>query len=513
MKKNLFFLSVLIISMITTGCSALYENPIENLTEDVKIDDSAHVISPQSALKNLDLYFKASSGYSTRSESCCPMVKEIFQIGVRSTRGESDSLSECPIYIANFDNGDGFAILAADDRIDAKVIAVTSKGSIARDDYSEPQSTRTLFKEYPLSGPGFPIISDSNGIEKFINPNTVVYGNQLKGDTLVGMMWNEDLTPISERCDSIDGMTLNIKNMIIGLSLDYAYAKIANNGTDDDDDEDDDWLRGGWGEGDEPSGPHGGENENDSKDHPETDPDAPGGGGDGIKYTEKRISLERFQFWHQKEYVNDLFPRRRLYHNLLESPRVAPTGSFPMAVAKVMAKLKFPQNLRIKDYLINWEFVSKWSSIKEHPDIQYLMAGIAEGMQSQYFYNATYVYPSDAISYMKALGFEDVKIEPYSFERVKSMIDNKYPVIIFSQPHEYIGSSHCWHINKYKYATDYPQKSEYIMVYCDFGDGGNFNGYYAYDVFNPNKDDTTAIKQQSVPYHRNIRIITYRLPQ
>lgn len=113
----------------------------------------------------------------------------------------------------------------------------------------------------------------------------------------------------------------------------------------------------------------------------------------------------------------------------------------------------------------------------------YLLKGISSGCKSLYFYEGTFTFPCNAISFMEAMGLYNVQKQKYSFERVTGMIDRGCPLIIYSLPNANIFKSHCWNIDGYKikertitikrYTGDRVEtitvkKEVCNMVHCDF---------------------------------------------
>lgn len=94
---------------------------------------------------------------------------------VYSDRIHTKSIGEDPselLYLVNFDNNDGYAVLAADDRISSSVIAFVESGSISPADFTSTNTVnRTIYNGYPTTGPGLYYNADST--EVYINPRRV----------------------------------------------------------------------------------------------------------------------------------------------------------------------------------------------------------------------------------------------------------------------------------------------------------------------------------------------------
>lgn len=78
------------------------------------------------------------------------------------------------LYVANFDNGNGYAILSADTRIEYPVLAITESGSLSESTIRDAEDLvcrkeMTIYKGYPTTGPGL-FTTPETGDEVFINP-------------------------------------------------------------------------------------------------------------------------------------------------------------------------------------------------------------------------------------------------------------------------------------------------------------------------------------------------------
>ena len=520
---------VIFFSVWLVSCNAQLDSPAESYDIDSSLPSSKYYIPIQEALANLDQFIKSTGKTGTYMAPKSSHISQCISLGGdKRTRAQSDSLNPDLIYIANFENGEGFAILSADKRIGTAILGLASEGNVNLDDIYEREATRTLYAEYPISGPGFLKIENPKGTEWFVNPNTVRYGNKIKGDTLVGALYTKGLTPTGETCDSIIPQNKGVSKLLVDLSLEYADRQMkifkAINSEDENGDDGDDDSGDGAGHdhsGDKPDMPNA--NEKDPHGGINVDPGS-GGGGDKDKYEEKKPSLLGYRYWNQKRDLNVMFPMKRKYHSL-DSMEQAPVGSFSIALSKIMAKLHFPESYSALGSIVSWENV-RAASIKGWDDACRLVRSVADGMGSQYFYNVTLAYPSAVIDFMSNLGFQEVKLEEYDFDIVKSMLKRGCPVLIFSMTDEYIEESHAWNIDGYKVNLSDP--SEKPMVHCDFGMAGVYNGYYIsglfdssdgysyYDSYPPldkdNPENGTFSDDTGIKFSKNIRVITYQKP-
>lgn len=507
-----FFIHIIMLSMLSmVACQ--YENSIDSYTflSDNMSTKASNVIPKDSAIQNLIQYIADSDRLSgTRSIT----ENEISSISLFSIKLNSDSSSieneelQPFIYVANFKEDQGYAILAADSRIEEKVIAIVEEGSLADATVSKAiqyaTEERPIIAGFPTTGDGFFTTSET-GTEIFMNPNTVSLYSESEQDTLVG---NFDLE--EDSTTKINKFETNSNAQLFSsyLCVEYAsrYLK-PDNGfvllTPCPDDED--------------------------------------FGSDTSSRIEVSISdwkinetisplLTSFKGWHQSSPFNDLYPERRNYL-ILGKKRNAPAGCFPLAVAKIFSLFEYP-NTKFGLYYIDWS-VLKTDVFSDTGNIYAanLLKEISSQCKSLYFYQGTFTFPKNVVSYLKNSGYANASSKSYSFEVVTSMISSGKPVIIYSVPGINIFKSHSWNIDGYKvkerittktyYKNDVIIKTEETseisnMVHCDFGWGGSCNGYYVSGVFKLDDSnielDPGASTDKDTNYNNLLKIITYDLP-
>lgn len=515
--KNLIHL--LLVVVLLSSCSN-YDEPLETIAPEQPQSVNIHTIPVDSALSFLNDFMAADGDVDSRADR----VKSISSIktvryDMVGSRSGNDSL-ECEnlLYVANFANNEGYAVMAADDRMSARVIAVTDKGYI--DDkkifevgemYRRPQ--RPIVEGYPTTGPGFFTVEEC-GDELFINPNTVDMFIESENDTLVG----------NYTLDANDKVILpeileenNPEDDVPFLRVvDFAINDVNNN-----------------------PGNHLGNN----GDGDYTVIGANCGSTGTVKETRNVDELQKtsnllssYVYWHQGEPFNYLYPYRRK-GIIIGNKRKALAGCFPLAIAKVLTHFEYPDgyttnNIQIK-WVVDWkELKSDYNSKLGKVSSACLLYSIAEACNCWYFYEGTFTFPHEAANFMRHLGFQNVKSYEYNFKRATDMIDKGNPVIISSIPQHYaLFKSHCWNIDGYKikkvtikkdwYQGDRIIHTEtkvhtYNMVHCDFGWNGNHNGYYLSGVFklnySENEPDNTPTNNKTTHYKHNTKIIMYDTP-
>ncbi len=112
---------------------------------------NSHTIPVAQAIENLNRFLESENNFRTKlSADYSIEVIPSSCIGTKSTESYCDSL----LYIINFSDDNGYAVLAADDRISSSVIAVTEKGALSikdfkkfQDDVIIPSDTLKLYDE------------------------------------------------------------------------------------------------------------------------------------------------------------------------------------------------------------------------------------------------------------------------------------------------------------------------------------------------------------------------------
>ena len=508
-----------------------------------EVKTNSHTIPLNQALASLKSFMNESTGNETRATTDNRRVKEVFTIKYQTiaTRASIPNKLDCEnlLYIANFENNQGFAVLAADDRIKDEVLAITQHGALPDSSiYLAMQqfaSQRPIIKGYPTTGPGFVKVPEYPG-EIFMNPNTVNLADNEENDTLVGNFFLDDFGAVNEYGYPIEPPTKTLKTIIdqpetlVGfLCSAYALEEINKNpGTNI-------WKEeNGVGNG----GAHrpGGGTTN-----PGIAPEDNTGGSAYSKQEtinsewrdvkETTSLLSDFCYWNQREPFNNLYPEVRRFI-IFGHKRKAPAGCFPLAIAKIMARFEYPTTFSYKQYPVDWNSLkSDFMSSKGSESAAALLRGISHGCRSWYFYSGTFTFPKKALSFMRSCGYQNVQKSSYDFSKVKKMIDNGKPLIIYGAPGINIFKSHCWNIDGYKMkvrtvttkyysgnvvvkTTEHPDTCK--MIHCDFGWSGNNNGYYVSGIFNLNSSDIELDNPNSpkdkTKYTKFIHVVTYEKP-
>lgn len=477
MKKNIK-LSILALLSMCMACSQ------PESMEPLKVQNYEHSISIEKALSNLDA-FLGSDGATRSSQK---KIKSVTPIKFRGDTRNSELNCENLIYVVNFDNDEGYALLAADDRIEDPIIAVTESGQLPvgggliGGDITEMY----YYEGYPRVGPGFYTLPE-RGDEILMNPNTVNLYDSTRNEYMVGD-FDAQLVKVTRGDGSVKSLS-GIEKLLLQQCIEYAESQViaysASDGLVN-------WIDTIY----------------DADGNPRlTEPSY-----DKVMFTylgwrPSEISsnlLDRFKAWGQGEPFNLLNPIR--YNSKEKRDVHAPAGCFPLSIAKIQTLFWFPVQFRNNDFWIKWSALYDLTDLSNASDdamasATHLLRKISTECQSLYFGEGTFTFPSMAQWYMSDIGFKRVRRYDFNFNRVREMIDAGKPVIVYSVPglsFKALAQSHCWNIDGYKIMRNTVKKdfykngvlvgTQYLyetknMVHCDLGWYGSNNGYYVEGVF------------------------------
>lgn len=463
-----------------------------------------YAISEETALANLFSFLAENDEINTRTTES-PTIKTITPIKFKSVisrelQDTTDLNCENLLYVVNFEDEQGYAILSGDTRIKEEIIAIGDEGELSditvHNALDLLNTERPIYDGYPITGPGF-FKEPEYGDELLMNPNTVRLYIEAENDTLVGnFSVNEDEYNTPE-------------TVVTSMCVSYAFNQINNY------------------------------DELDSYQMPSDELIGNDGKRTSITKSAWRINryaspiLFNYRYWYQGDPFNYLYPERRKWI-IVGHKEKAPAGCFPLAIAKILTYFKYPQTYIHNGHTIDWEELNNPTYIipRDTISISHLLYKISEGCGSWYFQQGTFTLPSKATSYMRAIGLKNSHSYIYKFNKVVDMIDNGCPLIIYSIPNVRIDLSHSWNIDGYKIKERTITKSIYEgntllsstteieicnMVHCDFGWTGRSNGYYVSGIFKVNDysaelDNPYYKIDKNTHYNNYIRIVTYDKP-
>ncbi len=483
-------LSILIGVGVLFSCTEQFEPPVVATTP-----TENYVIPIKTALNNLDNYLRQEIEEMTKSGT----IKEIREIeniqtvfsSSLGTKSVSTNSEEELLYLVNFKKKNGYAILSADKRIPAEIIAVTDRGSITwqRYDLSPKENTN------PSNDSG--IIEDEDGYY-YINPDTFQLYDKDIDDYLVGNYISHE---VSTKSIAKDLRADDNSAFILDLCVNFAIEETRKSDFSIQVDK---------------------RFENRTLVIEKSDPKY-------ITVVDKLI--QKLNHWSQDDGYNQYC--KNVKNRDTKQIMKAYTGCVPLALAKIITTLNYPKEISHKDLRIKYDRPNGTEA--DTSQAAALMWFIGKKCGSLYFSGGTFTFPKKAKNFLTKEGYKNVEYKKYETNKVLTCLDNGCPVAIFAIPRDNNGydlkSSHGWIIDGYlnrkivvtykEYVEDVLEKvSQYdenlIMVHCDFGWGGNCNGYFVSGIFNMADSsvvyDAPQNSHKTTNYNRFLKTITYDNP-
>ena len=230
MKKSILVISMLVALVTTNSCQREESNvePIKTIAE-----KHSHVVSIDDALEELYAVLDAI-GEPTRSRNTIE-IENIHIVSRGSTTRSSDTLAlngsaDTTLYLVNFADSSGYAVLGADDRL-APVYAVVDSGSINPEAFAINESPDTSLvsnlyvaeeDEYLIGGAGDnfqnELIKEATDDEGYISDENGIIGAEGSGTSITTQTtpWSQIVVPPmlktkwSQRSPFNDKVPLNI---------------------------------------------------------------------------------------------------------------------------------------------------------------------------------------------------------------------------------------------------------------------------------------------------------------
>lgn len=471
---------------------------------------SSHSIPIESALADLQEFLNSENNARNRDFREIGHVRKVPYTS--NYKGRSSTVTDCEnlLYIVDFKDDEGYAILAADDRIPESVLAVIDSGN-SLTTVTSTQNTDNNPSYYSPTAPSWFKLPEY-GDELFINPYNVNLYIPEANDTLVGN-YNNGRMQLSGNNHSGEEVSFLSPEELCVL-----------------------YARGSIDLPDIPDLPNKPDKPVIIKPYnPDLDDLGP--------YTTKTVGnwtttvnkyplLSEFTYWHQGSPYNKYYPDR--HDPQTGEVTKAAVGCVPLSVAKVMAYHRYPCNLKLNDQPMLWSEISTaYCQSTAGKDLTAsLLLYIAEDCSAIYTDNGTFTFPLLASWFMSNVGFDDVKYRWYTTSRVLSSLDSVCPVIVCSVATKAIDKSHCWILDGYMRQTrkttytnyqggqivsSFDEEEERIMIHCDFGwQNGSRNGYFVSGLFDFADSSYIPDRQSQDPsdthYDGYLRTITYKNP-
>lgn len=467
------------------------------LTKDEALNDLIQLVSQMPESPSV----RSGNKVSFKNKLSGITVKDIAQVSLSPIMTKGGEQVETNMYLVNFDekNGGGYAMLAADKRAGATVLALVEKGNVKPEDFKGRLVTEAdIQKEIP----GF----------KFYDKE--------KDDYYVGSYHKPIDYPVDESSIDIEEKMSEKADEVRERMAEIYKERLKDEISREEYEE---ML-------------YRAEKEALKKYRPKWYKDTiidnkkniPGGG----KYKDlDTVTLEKttgWQLidavpamletkWHQNKPFNNLCPIRSQWG--FGKMRPAPAGCVPIALAQIMAYHEFPKsflaisepnsNNEKKEYLeFDWKEVKKVCNYKEIYDCNdstnneknflaaLLLKIIGDDVISIYRFAWAFGLPSDAKKFLEKVGYKNVELyrgKKLMKEKILEMLKSRKPVFIAAVSDLWDG--HAWVIDGYQRyydRTDYYSKFDKIIstsfdtkdyLHCNFGWGGQCDGYYSAWLF------------------------------
>jgi hypothetical protein len=208
--------------------------------------------------------------------------------------------------------------------------------------------------------------------------------------------------------------------------------------------------------------------------------------------------------WHQRSPFNDECPMTRWF--FWEYHRRSPAGCVPVAVSQIMAYHGYPQNITLNGSTILWQNVrnvgSRYHTTETNIDrmmVAKLVSHVGNRCSTLYTPDWSFALPRNARDCMSEFGYPNVvRHSDYDHNTVIDMLDNDNPVFVAAISG--LVSGHAWVVDGYiersrsenevhvsTGAIVKEKTKTEVLVHCNWGWGGNCNGYYVSGIFNTKK--------------------------
>ncbi len=218
----------------------------------------------------------------------------------------------------------------------------------------------------------------------------------------------------------------------------------------------------------------------------------------------------------------------------------ASAGCVAIATAQIMYYNRLPNS--ISGVVFDWSLISQFEfdyepfpSSSAEIEIANFIFQVYEGVDSEIRGGITYSSIENARDFLQSSGYSNVALSSYSLSSIRTKVSNNLPVLVEGRPSP-TEDAHAWVVdgcNIYniehwvrEYQTEllyneYIERTEYNeLLHCNFGWGGNCDGYYTSWVFDPTNmrdddeyepdyGDVQAVAEND--YTTCLKILTYTL--
>lgn len=458
-----------------------------DMQEPKHYNGSAHHIAIESALASMEDFLCKTEEASSKGEgSHARKVSSIYTIEMPKLRTKAGAAfvpaSDCDeiMYVVNFGEGEGFALLAADDRISDEIIAITDKGTMNEEQIYASFQRACLRDSLETKGNDTPCTSFYD--MQFYDENSDDYyiGDYVEPNGGAGGILSHNMEVVADLCtgyvlNQINGFTPPCDT----LAVDDVESEVV------------------------------------------------------TTYSQPVVNKLLYQLygWNQSP-----APFNSLLPNCILSSQTAYAGCVNLAIAKIITYHSFPTPVVVNGVLLDWSAMkTNVYSQSGRASVASLISYVFSRTTSFAFVQGTFTLPSTARTCLQGIGYQNTLYRDYSAATVKQMLDDGCPVMVCSLPRlgflNYdFGHSHAWNIDGYLNRTRTTTFYYYVgglldhtssmietstMVHCDWGWGGNCNGYFSSGIFNLSSNSNVYDGYHvghATNYNYYIKIISYDRP-
>lgn len=429
-----------VLTMLTIGavCSIAFSActddapapPAQTAVEQISVENP-YLISQEEAIAEVLDFLETLEASDSRSQDQKRSVKDVVSITIGDTQSrvyDYDSIMNATLlYVVNFDNEEGFVIVAGDIRVPQKVLVFNPKLNFDNMLLNQIVEVEIPPLNFPWGFNGGVFTDSEYPGEYFINPDEFDFYYRDRDEYIVGNYEAENIE--YNTMQNTAGLYFN-KNfepglVVAKLCIDYARLCAYKHHFSTNDGGNDGAIGGGIGSS--------------------VTSDVNYSPWRTIIY--KSPMLESYDFWTQFGPFNNYYPLRHAYST--GEVQQAATGCLELSVAKLLAFFQIPSGLKYNGIYVDWTSLSRPGSSFFPTSSAALLRYTAENLKTWSVYNGSFSFPSEAVDFMKSLNLKDVMIRDYTFGSLKKIINLGCPAIVYSLP-ENKYKMHAWIADGYR---------------------------------------------------------------
>lgn len=473
------FISVAFIFAALSLASCQREPAVQPITEADKTIPSYHVPREKalaelnSFLADVDANNTTRGGKIRQIKDVTPILGDKFQNATRVSEDEAAAAIDTLLYLVNFEDEEGFAILSAADFL-APIIAVMDQGNI---DSSMMESIAGSIWDFDDDDCCIGFYEDELAEEEADTTDLPIIGDPIYPPLIGGGLLSQS-NEITRTTESTTAVNHSLKFVLRTIN-DYCEFKLIDHNNP-------------AGSGDNSGGNTGGVSGDNGSGDNSGDESGDNGGStspqDWVTISQVQPMLQTN--WHQAAPFNFFCPEREGGTSAYEGR--APVGCPAIALGQVIAYHRFPS--QVGDVTLLWDYISyplyddEQLIFKQWHIAKFLYELGDKFIEQDYYFDKSGASMRRVRIAMERLGFRNVsKNCGYRENDIMTHLNTQRPFIIgaSSPKNARIGQKkggHTWVIDGYIKRQRSNQVE--IMMHCNMGNGGTADGYYHSGIFN-----------------------------